>query len=141
MYEALAPRYDVVLADEAGAALLPELIVAVGKAKETVVLFGDFCQLGPVMPKRVPKQPELKRWIRMDCFEPVGIRTPADVLSHPGCAALLTTHRFGPDTTDLVNRIAYGSTLRSASPVSRLFLITGCVQPLTPGPGHAIQRL
>ncbi|WP_405984976.1 AAA domain-containing protein [Streptomyces sp. NBC_00872] len=109
--------YDVVLVDEAGAALLPELIVAVAKAKETVVLFGDFCQLGPVMPKRVPKQPELERWIRMDCFELVGIRTPADALSHPGCAALLTTHRFGPDTTDLVNRIAYGGTLRSARPV------------------------
>lgn len=109
--------YDVVLVDEAGAALLPELIVAVTKAKETVVLFGDFCQLGPVMPKRVPKQPELERWIRTDCFELVGIRTPADALAHPGCAALLTTHRFGPDTTDLVNRIAYGGTLRSARPV------------------------
>ncbi|MFI5530526.1 AAA domain-containing protein [Kitasatospora sp. NPDC051853] len=109
--------YDVVLVDEAGAALLPELIVAVAKAKETVVLFGDFCQLGPVMPTRVPKQPELERWIRTDCFELVGIRTPADALAHPGCAALLTTHRFGPDTTDLVNRIAYGGMLRSARPV------------------------
>ncbi|MFI9274851.1 AAA domain-containing protein [Kitasatospora sp. NPDC052896] len=109
--------YDVVLVDEAGAALLPELIVAVAKAKETVVLFGDFCQLGPVMPQRVPKQPELERWIRTDCFELVGIRTPADALAHPGCAALLTTHRFGPDTTDLVNRIAYGGTLKSARPV------------------------
>ncbi|MFJ9776078.1 AAA domain-containing protein [Kitasatospora sp. NPDC101157] len=108
--------YDVVLADEAGAALLPELIVAVAKAKETVVLFGDFCQLGPVMPKRVPKQPKLERWIRTDCFELVGIRTPADALAHPGCAALLTTHRFGPDTTDLVNRIVYGGMLRSARP-------------------------
>ncbi|MGA5217422.1 AAA domain-containing protein [Streptomyces cinereoruber] len=109
--------YDVVLVDEAGAALLPELIVAVAKARETVVLFGDFCQLGPVMPKRVPKQPELERWIRADCFELVGIRTPADALAHPGCAALLTTHRFGPDTTDLVNRIAYGGMLRSGRPV------------------------
>ncbi|MFC0600199.1 AAA domain-containing protein [Streptomyces palmae] len=109
--------YDVVLVDEAGAALLPELIVAVAKAKETAVLFGDFCQLGPVMPKRVPKQPELERWIRTGCFELVGIRTPADASAHPGCAALRTTHRFGPDTTDLVNRIAYGGMLRSTRPI------------------------
>ncbi|WP_433342022.1 AAA domain-containing protein [Streptomyces sp. CA-253872] len=108
--------YDVVLVDEAGAALLPELVVALAKAKETVVLFGDFCQLGPVLPRRLPRRPELERWIREDCFERVGIRTPADALAHPGCAALLTTHRFGPDTTGLVNRIAYGGSLTSARP-------------------------
>lgn len=34
-----------------------------------------------------------------------------EAVAHPGCAALLTTHRFGPDLTELVNRIAYGSTL------------------------------
>ncbi|MDV9198758.1 AAA domain-containing protein [Streptomyces sp. Wh19] len=34
-----------------------------------------------------------------------------EAVAHPGCAAQLTTHRFGPDLTELVNRIAYGSTL------------------------------
>ncbi|MFF0388836.1 AAA domain-containing protein [Kitasatospora sp. NPDC004615] len=128
--------YDVVLVDEAGAALLPELIVAVAKAQETVVLFGDFCQLGPVMPKRVPKRPDLERWIRTDCFELVGIRTPADALAHPGCAALLTTHRFGPDTTDLVNRIVYGGMLKSARPVRDRALDPEIVLVTTDGLGE-----
>ncbi|MFJ9523756.1 AAA domain-containing protein [Kitasatospora sp. NPDC101801] len=128
--------YDVVLVDEAGAALLPELIVAVAKAKETVVLFGDFCQLGPVMPKRPPKQPELERWIRTDCFELVGIRTPADALAHPGCATLLTTHRFGPDTTDLVNRIVYGGMLRSARPLRNRALDPEIILVTTDGLGE-----
>jgi superfamily I DNA and/or RNA helicase len=39
--------YDVVLVDEAAAALLPELVLAAATAKRTLVLLGDFCQLGP----------------------------------------------------------------------------------------------
>jgi AAA domain len=39
--------YDVVLVDEAAAALLSELVLAAAKAKRTLVLLGDFCQLGP----------------------------------------------------------------------------------------------
>ncbi|MBV6703477.1 hypothetical protein KV557_41495, partial [Kitasatospora aureofaciens] len=128
--------YDVVLVDEAGAALLPELIVAVAKAKETAVLFGDFCQLGPVMPKQLPKRPELAQWILQDCFELVGIRTPADALANPGCAALLTTHRFGPDTTDLVNRIVYGGVLRSTRPVRDRALDPEIVLVTTDGLGE-----
>lgn len=108
--------YDVVLVDEAGAALLPELFVAVAKAKETAVLFGDFCQLGAVLPKKPPTRPEHARWIIPDCFETAGIRSGREALAHPGCAALLTTHRFGPDTTELVNRVTYGGLLTSARP-------------------------
>ncbi|WP_371098340.1 AAA domain-containing protein [Streptomyces sanglieri] len=106
-----AGPYDVVLVDEAAAASLPELVVAVAKAGETAVLLGDFCQLGPIEHRRTPSDTELSRWLTRDCFAVVGIGTPDEALAHPGCAALLTTHRFGPDLTELVNRIAYGSTL------------------------------
>ena len=36
--------YDVVLVDEVGAASVPEVLLAVAKAAETAVLFGDFLQ-------------------------------------------------------------------------------------------------
>ncbi|MFC1443136.1 AAA domain-containing protein [Streptacidiphilus sp. N1-10] len=108
--------YDVVLVDEAGAALLPELAVAVAKAKETAVLFGDFCQLGPVLPAKLPQERNQARWLVQDCFETADIRTGPEAVAHQGCATLLTTHRFGPDTAELVNRITYGGLLTSARP-------------------------
>ena len=40
--------FDVVLIDEAAAASLPEIVIALAKASETAVLLGDFCQLGPI---------------------------------------------------------------------------------------------
>jgi chromosome segregation ATPase len=40
--------YDVVLVDEAGAATLPEILLAVSRARRAAVLLGDFFQLGPV---------------------------------------------------------------------------------------------
>ena len=106
--------YDVVLVDEAAAARLPELVVALAKARETAVLLGDFCQLGPIPPVNGPRQERLRRWLTTDCFARAGIRTPDAALAHPGCAALLTTHRFGPHIVELVNRIAYGGHLRIA---------------------------
>lgn len=106
--------YDVVLIDEAAAARLPELVIALAKARETAVLLGDFCQLGPIPPQDGPRQEHLRRWLTTDCFAQVRIRTPDDALAHPACAALLTTHRFGPHIVELVNRIAYGGHLRAA---------------------------
>lgn len=103
--------YDVVLIDEAAAVRLPELVVALAKARETAVLLGDFCQLGPIEPENARRQGNLKRWLTTDCFAHVGIRTPAQALDHAACASLLTTHRFGPHIVELVNRIAYGGHL------------------------------
>jgi hypothetical protein len=105
--------YDVVLIDEAAAARLPELVVALAKARETAVLLGDFCQLGPIEPKNGPRQDNLKRWLTTDCFAQVGIRTPQQALDHAACASLLTTYRFGPHIVELVNRIAYGGHLEA----------------------------
>ena len=44
-------EYDVVLIDEAGAATLLEVLLAVVKARTTAVLLGDLMQLGPVLPE------------------------------------------------------------------------------------------
>jgi hypothetical protein len=43
--------YDVVLVDEVGAATVPEVLLAVAKATETAVLFGDVLQLRAVTDK------------------------------------------------------------------------------------------
>jgi AAA domain len=40
--------YDVVLVDEVGAANLPEILLAVSRAKRAAVLLGDFLQLSPI---------------------------------------------------------------------------------------------
>ena len=63
--------YDVVLVDEAGAAALPEVLLAVGKtARTTAVLLGDFMQLGPVLPKLDgTKRPDVARWILREVYE------------------------------------------------------------------------
>jgi hypothetical protein len=49
----LSCPYDVVLVDEVGAATVPEVLLAVAKATETAVLFGDFLQLRAVTDKGV----------------------------------------------------------------------------------------
>ncbi|MGA5038933.1 AAA domain-containing protein [Streptomyces capoamus] len=106
--------YDVVLVDEAGAASLPEVILATAKATRTAVLLGDFMQLGPVIEEQLKDldRPDVKRWLLPDVFEHCGIREPADAHRHPACVTLTEQHRFGPAVMRLANSLAYGGTLR-----------------------------
>ncbi|AEY92244.1 hypothetical protein SHJG_6977 [Streptomyces hygroscopicus subsp. jinggangensis 5008] len=106
--------YDVVLVDEAGAATLPEVILAAAKATRTAVLLGDFMQLGPVIEEQLKDfdRPDVKRWLLPDVFEHCGIREPADAHRHPACVTLTEQHRFGPAVMRLANSLAYGGTLR-----------------------------
>ncbi|MEV5430233.1 AAA domain-containing protein [Streptomyces sp. NPDC052701] len=109
-----AGPYDVVLVDEAGAATLPEVILATAKASRTAVLLGDFMQLGPVVEERLKDlgRPDVKRWLLPDVFEHCGIREPADAHRHPACVTLSEQHRFGPAVMRLANSLAYGGTLQ-----------------------------
>ncbi|MBW8794218.1 MAG: hypothetical protein JF597_11640 [Streptomyces sp.] len=106
--------YDVVLVDEAGAATLPEVILATAKASRTAVLLGDFMQLGPVIEEQLKDldRPDVKRWLLPDVFEHCGIREPADAARHPACVTLSEQHRFGPAVMRLANSLAYGGLLR-----------------------------
>ncbi|MFV2116918.1 AAA domain-containing protein [Streptomyces sp. Act-28] len=106
--------YDIVLVDEAGAATLPEVILATAKATRTAVLLGDFMQLGPVIEEQLKDldRPDVKRWLLPDVFEHCGIREPADAHRHPACVTLTEQHRFGPAVMRLANSLAYGGTLR-----------------------------
>ncbi|OHV31556.1 MULTISPECIES: AAA domain-containing protein [Pseudofrankia] len=107
--------YDAVFVDEAAAALLPDLLLAAAKAQETVVLLGDFRQLGPVRPTVDESAPHAP-WLLQDCFALVGVTEPATALAMPGCVALRTTRRFGPQLVELANRIAYDGVLVAGRP-------------------------
>ncbi|MGW5214858.1 AAA domain-containing protein [Streptomyces sp. NPDC004051] len=106
--------YDVVLVDEAGAATLPEVILATAKATRTAVLLGDFMQLGPVVEERLKDldRPDVRRWLLPDVFRHCGIQDPEDARRHPACVALTEQHRFGPAVMGLANSLAYGGMLR-----------------------------
>ncbi|MER6303692.1 AAA domain-containing protein [Kitasatospora sp. NPDC001539] len=105
--------YDVVLVDEVGAATLPEVLLAVAKAKTTAVLLGDFMQLGPVLPEALKgsQRSDIRRWLLTEVFEHCRIGTPAAARANPGCISLDVQHRFGPDVMRLANTIAYDGLL------------------------------
>ena len=109
--------YDAVLIDEVSTATIPEVLLAVARARETAVLLGDFLQLPAVSPKGFRKRPtaEVQRWLLRDCFELCGISDPADAERAPSCAVLSLQYRFGQDITDLANKLLYRGVLRAGS--------------------------
>ncbi|WP_406049283.1 AAA domain-containing protein [Streptomyces virginiae] len=109
--------YDVVLVDEAGAATLPEVLLATGKAGRAAVLLGDFMQLGAVIPRELKdqKRADITRWLLPDVFQHCGITEPADAQAHPACVTLTEQHRFGPAVMRLANDLAYGGVLTGGS--------------------------
>jgi len=110
--------YDIVLVDEAGAATLPEILLAVAKASQCAVLLGDFMQLGPVLPTlEHSDRADIRRWLITDVFRHCGITTPAEALHHRSCLVLDTQHRFGPHVMDLANLLAYDGLLKPGDDV------------------------
>ncbi|MFE2162611.1 AAA domain-containing protein [Streptomyces lydicus] len=109
--------YDVVLVDEAGAATLPEVLLATGKAGRTAVLLGDFMQLGSVIPPELKghDRADIQRWLLPDVFQHCGIAEPSDAQAHPACVTLTQQHRFGPAVMQLANDLAYGGVLGGGS--------------------------
>ncbi len=99
--------YDVVLVDEVGAANLPEILLAVSRAKRTAVLLGDFLQLSPITNTQVEdaKRTDVQRWLGQNVFEHCGIATAHDANGHEGCTVLDAQHRFGPEIMRLANAI------------------------------------
>ncbi|WP_066374967.1 AAA domain-containing protein [Herbidospora mongoliensis] len=107
--------YDVVLIDEAGAATLPEVLLATSKASACAVLLGDFLQLEAVQNKVIEDsgRQDIRRWLHPDVFRHCGITTPEEAMGHPGCLVMDTQHRFGPQIMELANRIAYKGVLKA----------------------------
>ncbi|MFG1952092.1 AAA domain-containing protein [Micromonospora sp. NPDC048830] len=111
--------YDVVLVDEVGAATVPEVLLAVSRARTTAVLLGDFLQLGAVIPNALDrsKDPAVQRWLHRDVFALCGITTAADARANLGCTTLDIQHRFGPEIMGLANAIAYDGQLKPGKAV------------------------
>ena len=109
--------YDVVLVDEAGAANLPEVLLAASRATRSAVLFGDFMQLGAILPRSVTTadRPDVQRWLTPDVFAHCGIRVPGDASRNDGCIVLDVQHRFGPEIMGLANAVAYDGMLRAGA--------------------------
>jgi hypothetical protein len=106
--------YDVVLVDEVGAALLPEVLLAVSRATQAAVLFGDFMQLGAILDNKQVRESDrtdVQQWLIPDVFTHCGISSPSDAQRHPGCTVLTVQHRFGPEIMTLANAIAYDGLL------------------------------
>ncbi len=111
--------YDVVLVDEVGAATVPEVLLAVSRARTTAVLLGDFLQLGAVIPNALDrsKDPAVQRWLHRDVFALCGITTAADARANLGCTTLDIQHRFGPEIMGVANAIAYDGQLKPGKAV------------------------
>lgn len=103
-------QFDVVLVDEAGAAVIGEVLLAVGHATRTATLLGDFLQLGPVItePVRSIKKSTVPKWLHPDAFTHCGILTPSDVEDNSGSVALVHQFRFGANLRRLANDVVYG---------------------------------
>jgi hypothetical protein len=115
--DVLRDGFDVVLIDEVGAALVPELIPAVAAAR-TAVMLGDFRQLGPIFPSQLNakgERPNVKKWLRRDAFAFCEITSPELAQKHPGCVVLSQQYRFPPAITALANEVGYGGVLRDGA--------------------------
>lgn len=111
-----AASFDVVLVDEAGAATLAEVLLALCRATTTAVLFGDFLQLGAVLDGKIEQSddPAVVRWVQGSCFTRAGIRTAAAATRHDSCIPLLHQFRFGAGLRQLANDVIY-EVLRDAA--------------------------
>jgi hypothetical protein len=99
--------FDVVLVDEAGAARVGEVLLAVSRATHTSTLLGDFLQLGPVTADvDNVKKPGVRKWLIPNGFTHCGIRTP-DEADRSGSVALIHQFRFGPNLRRLANDVVY----------------------------------
>jgi hypothetical protein len=101
--------FDVVLVDEADAAPLAEVLLALCRASTTAVLFGDLRRPGPALGPAVERSSDaaVERWVHGTAFTHTGLRSPADALGAEGCVVLTHQFRFGPGLRRLVNEVGH----------------------------------
>ncbi|MBN6035411.1 hypothetical protein [Amycolatopsis sp. 195334CR] len=98
--------FDVVLVDRAAALRAADVLLAVARAGETAVLFGDFCLPGPeVRPAKLTENAAVRTWLATNVFAHCGIKTREDAQRHDGCVVL---RRQYTGERALANAVSYG---------------------------------
>lgn len=123
--------FDVVVVDDAGSARLADVLLAVAQARDTAVVFGDFCQPPPqVHPRELRSAPDVRRWTLATPFGHCGIRQPDDAREHPGCLVLTRQFRFGPTVHALANRLVYQVLERGNRRATEVVLLDTAGEPV-----------
>jgi hypothetical protein len=106
-------EFDAVLIDEASMLPLPLCFLLCGRARERVVIAGDFRQL-PAIARSDAEM--VQRWYRRDVFECAGVVDLVDQRrEHPAVATLTTQFRSHEGLCSLINDRFYGGLLRTSS--------------------------
>ncbi|WP_024876883.1 hypothetical protein [Saccharomonospora piscinae] len=123
--------FDVVLVDDAGSARLCDVLFAVGRARETAVVFGDLAQPWPqVVPEWLEQRADVRQWILSTPFSHCGILTPSDAHAHPGCAVLTGQYRVGPAIQAIASDIGYTALLAAEGRHTDVVLLDTAGEPV-----------
>lgn len=106
-------RYDTVVIDEGGMVSSADAYLVAGLARASVIVGGDFRQLGPVVSGR---SPAIDRWLRQSIFEETGASTCPNLNQTDRALALHDQYRMTGGIQRLANAVAYGGVLREARP-------------------------
>lgn len=102
-------RYDAVIIDEASMASLPHVLIASLHAKGPVAVFGDPCQLSPIVQSRAPAAVQ---WLGRNLYRHLGLEDPS--VDDDRRPMLKTQFRMAPDIRALVSETFYAGRLEDA---------------------------
>lgn len=104
-------EFDAVLIDEASMLPLPLCFLLSGRARERVIIAGDFRQL-PAIARS--DSPMVEQWYSRDVFDCAGVIDLVDERrKHPAVATLTTQFRSHETLCGLINNRFYGGALRT----------------------------
>lgn len=128
----LSKPFDVVVIDEGSMMPPPFALCAASLGHSSVVLAGDYRQLGPIA---ISKSELAMRWLHRDCFKVVGIE--GNEPRHPGLTMLTTQRRMHVDIREMINAPFYGRKLQGEASPERL---TAAQLPPQPGAAAVLVR-
>lgn len=113
-------QFDAVVLDEASMAMLPQVMVAALHSTDQVIVFGDPCQLPPVVQSRGPKA---TAWLRRNVYRQLEAEDPAT--TKPFVVMLEEQYRMRPEIREFVSETFYAGRLRDADVVKNRPTVSG----------------